>query len=118
MRAHLKSINVNVWLVVETGWTCLEGVCNTWSKEDCEKSNSNNKGINTIFMIVFSDEFRCILTYETAKEAWDILEVTQEGTKGIKRPKLQMLTSKFEEIKMKEEKTFSEFYAKLCDIQL
>jgi hypothetical protein len=53
---------------------------------------------------------------ETAKEGWDILEVTHKGTKIVKNSKLQLLTSKFEEIRMKEEDTFDEFYAKLNDI--
>lgn len=40
---------------------------------------------------------------EYSNEAWDTLETTHEGTKGVERLKLQMLTSRFEEIKMKED---------------
>jgi hypothetical protein len=40
---------------------------------------------------------------EIAKEACDILKVTYEGTKSMKILKLQMLTSKFKEIKMSED---------------
>jgi hypothetical protein len=69
MKAHLKSLNDNVWLVVETSWTRLEGVCDTWSKEDCTKSKLNNKGINAISMAVSHDEFLRISNRETVKEA-------------------------------------------------
>jgi hypothetical protein len=50
--------------------------------------------------------------YEIAKETWDILEVTNKGTKIVKNSKLQMLTSRFEEIRMLKDESFNEF---LCN---
>ena len=41
---------------------------------------------------------------------------TYEGTKAVKDSKLQRLTTSFEEIKMEEDQSFDEFYAKLKDI--
>ena len=61
-------------------------------------------------------QFKKISTTETAKEAWTILQTTYEGTKAIKDSKLQRLTTSFEEIKMEEDESFDEFYAKLKDI--
>ena len=57
-----------------------------------------------------------ISSTETVKEAWTILQTTYEGTKAIKDSKFQRLTTSFEEIKMEEDKSFDEFYAKLKDI--
>jgi RNA-binding protein YhbY len=62
-------------------------------------------------------EFARILNSESAKEAWQILETTYEGTKLVKSAKLQMLISKFEEIKMLEDETFGEFYSKMSDLR-
>jgi hypothetical protein len=53
---------------------------------------------------------------ETIKDTWDILEVAHEGTKTVKNSKLQTLTTKFDEIEMKEDETFDEFYTQLNDI--
>lgn len=53
---------------------------------------------------------------ESGEEAWDILEVTHEGTKSVKNSKLQMLTTSFEELMMKNDESFYEFYVKLNDI--
>lgn len=39
-----------------------------------------------------------------------------EGTKTVKNSKLQMLTTKFDEIEMNEDETFDEFYTQLNDI--
>ena len=38
------------------------------------------------------------------------------GTKAVKDSKFQRLTTSFEEIKMKKDESFYEFYAKLKDI--
>ena len=51
-----------------------------------------------------------------AKETLTILQTTYEGTKAGKDSKLQRLTSSFKEIRMEEDETFDEFYAKLKDI--
>ena len=53
---------------------------------------------------------------EIAKEAWTILETTYEGTKKVKNTKLQMLTIRFEELKMGDDETFDSFYGKLNEI--
>ena len=39
-----------------------------------------------------------------------------EGTKAVKINKLQQLTSKFDSIRMTDDESFDEFYAKLNDI--
>ena len=61
-------------------------------------------------------EFKKISYTKTVKEAWTILRTTYEGTKAVKDSKLQRLTKSFEEIKMEEDESFDEFYAKLKDI--
>ena len=38
-----------------------------------------------------------------SKEAWEILETTYDGTKKVKENKLQMLTTRFKELKMSED---------------
>ena len=48
--------------------------------------------------------------------AWNILQIVHEGTKAVKINKLQQLTSKFESIRMFDDESFDEFYAKLNDI--
>ena len=63
-----------------------------------------------------TNEFHKISHVETAKEAWKILETTYEGTKKAKDTKLQMLTTKFEELKMGDDESLDSFYGKLNEI--
>ena len=72
--------------------------------------------MNALFRAVTNEEFKKISSTETAKEAWTILQTTYEGTKAVKGSKLQRLSTNFEEIKMEDDESFDEFYAKLKDI--
>ena len=71
--------------------------------------------MNALFNTITIEEFKKISSTETTKEAWTILQTTYEGTMAIKDSKLQRLTTSFEEIKMEEDESFDEFYAKLKD---
>ena len=125
MRAYLKSIDERVWFAVVNGWSppmymvddkLAEKPIESWDRSDYEKVGWNSKAINAIFSCVSSEEFRRISTCEIAKEAWTILETTHEGTMAVKLSKLQRLTTSFETLRMEENETFDEFYAKLSDI--
>ena len=72
--------------------------------------------MNVIFCGVSLDEFHRISHITIAKEALEILETTYEGTKKVKDTKLQMLTTKFEELKMGDDESFNSFYGKLNEI--
>ena len=45
-----------------------------------------------------------------------ILETTYEGTKKVKDTKVQMLTTRFEEVKMSDNESFDSFYGRLNEI--
>ena len=44
------------------------------------------------------------------------METTYEGTKKVKDTKLQMLTTRFEELRMSEDESFDSFYNKLNEV--
>ena len=62
------------------------------------------------------DEFHQISYITIAKEAWQILETTYEGTKKVKDMKLHMQTTRFEELRMSKDKSFDSFYSKLNEV--
>ena len=116
MRAFLCSIDELVWDAVDIGWTRPKAVNSTWDKVALVASNANSKALNVIFCDVSPDEFHKISHITIAKEAWEILETTYEGTKKLKDTKLQMLTTQFEELKMSEDESFDSFYSKLNEV--
>ena len=72
--------------------------------------------MNVIFNAVSMEEFRRISNVEVAHIAWKILQTMHKVTKTVKINKLQQLTTRFESIRMFEDESFDEFYAKLNDI--
>ena len=44
------------------------------------------------------------------------METTYKGTKKVKDTQLQMLTTRFEELKMREDESFDSFYSKLNEV--
>ena len=72
--------------------------------------------MNAIFNVVSMEEFKRISNVEVAHTTWNILQTVHEGTKAVKINKLQQLTSKFESIRMSDDESFDELYAKLNDI--
>ena len=116
MRALLCSIDDNVWDAVKIGWSRLEAAKSTWDKAAFATANANSKALNVIFYGVSPDEFHRISYVTIAKEVWQILKTTYEGTKKVKDTKLQMLTTCFEELKMSEDESFYSFYGKLNEV--
>jgi hypothetical protein len=116
MRAFLESLDEQVWISIEKSWTQPTININLWFKDDINACSWNNKGLNAIFMAVSPKELKRISMHEIAKEAWKILEVIHIGTNIDKNCKLELLTSRFEEIRIKEDETFDEFYAKLNNL--
>ena len=116
MRAFLCVINGSVWDSVENGYVKSTIAKSEWDKATLALANTNSKAINAIFCGVPIDEFHRISHVERAKEAWTILETTYEGTKKVKDTKLQMLTTRFEKLKMGDNESFDSFYGKLNEI--
>ena len=115
MREFLCSIDDTVWDAVEAGWTRPEAAKPTWDKAALVAANANSKALDAIFCGISPDEFHRISDI-VAKEAWEILETTYEGTKKVKDTKLQMLITRFEELKMSEDESFDSFYSNLNEV--
>ena len=69
-----------------------------------------------LFFVVSPDEFHRISYITISKEAWQILETTYKETKKVKDTQLQMLTTRFEELKISEDESFDSFYSKLNEV--
>ena len=112
----MQSLDEKVWQAVEIGWTKTKEAPADWDEAKIKAANFNSRALNALFSAVTNEEFKKISSTETAQEAWTILQTTYEGTKVVKDSKLQRLIISFEEIKMEEDESFDEFYAKLKDI--
>jgi hypothetical protein len=114
MHFFLKSIDV--WKIVKTGWIKPEETDEITITQISARL-SNDKALHALCQALSPFEFTRISNCEVAKDVWQILETTYEGTTLVKSAKLQMLICKFKEIKMLEDETFGESYTKISDLR-
>ena len=88
----------------------------TWSKKESALATTNFKALNAIFASVDANQFKLISSCECTSDAWNILQTAHEGTPLVKISKLQMLATRFEDLRMMENETINDFNSKLCDI--
>ena len=115
IRAFLCAIDKTVWDSVENGYVRPITAKSKWDKATLALTNAS-KAINAISCGVPTDEFHRISHVKTAKEVWTILETTYKGTNKVKDTKLQMLTTRFEEVKMSDDESFNSFCGRLNEI--
>jgi len=128
MSAYLKSIDSKTWKVVLKGWehpvvldkdvnkTTVLKSDEEWTTTEDELSLANSKALNAIFNGVDKNMFKMIKQCSVTKEAWEILKIAHEGTSKVKSSRIQILTTKFESLKMKEDETIQYFYMIALDI--
>ncbi|GKU88706.1 hypothetical protein SLEP1_g2935 [Rubroshorea leprosula] len=87
-----------------------------WNDEDLVKIMINNKAINMLQCALNPTEFHRVSGCDMAKEMWDMLEVTHEGTSQVKESKINRLIYMYELFKMKPKESIQDMYTRLNDI--
>ncbi|CAM8941130.1 unnamed protein product [Rhodiola kirilowii] len=124
MKAFLKTLDERAWKAV--GWTPptmanAEGQVvpkpeERWTKTEDKTAVGNSIAMNAIFLAMNENVFKLISNCEVAKDAWEILRTAHEETDKVRNSQMQMLTIKFEDLKMKEEDTIAEFNTRVLDL--
>ncbi|KAL1205191.1 hypothetical protein V5N11_021359 [Cardamine amara subsp. amara] len=126
MQSFISSVDGNVWnsvlvgykdpLIADAQGKISPKVRSLWSPEELKKYTSNAKALNAIYNAIDVGQFRMISSYKTAKEVWEAMEITYEGTSKVKQTKLIMLKSRFDSLLMQPDSSIAEFYKELGDI--
>ncbi|XP_038882257.1 uncharacterized protein LOC120073484 [Benincasa hispida] len=72
--------------------------------------------MNCLFCALCLDEFNRVSACNSAKEIWDMPEVTHEGTNQVKESKISMLVHNYELFKMDANETISEMFTRFTNI--
>ena len=109
MKAHLEAQGEEIWDAVQNGpfvpVTVVNGVGSskpktTWDDDDKKKVLYDKKAINLLQSALSMDEFFRVSACTTAKEIWDTLVETHEGTTEVKRSRLNTLSQEYELFRM------------------
>ncbi|VFQ72029.1 unnamed protein product [Cuscuta campestris] len=84
--------------------------------EDIKKVENYAKAINMLYCAVNPDDYRKISCCTTAKDKWDKLEVTYEGTDQVREAKIDFLTQEYEMFRMKEGEKIDDMFDRFSKI--
>ena len=89
---------------------------NEWDENDKRLAQLNTKAMNLLYYALSASEYNRIFTCTSAKEIWDKLEVTHEGTNQVKESKINMLVHKYEIFKIEQNETITSMFTCFTDI--
>ncbi|OAY43379.2 hypothetical protein MANES_08G063666v8 [Manihot esculenta] len=125
MYYFLKSEGVDLWDIVENGpffpTRFIDGnqeqkPKSEWSELEKRRVALNDKAIHILFCALSRSEYNKVCMKSTAKEIWDALVVTHEGTNQVKENKMESLIYQYELFKMKSDETISQMYDRFIEI--
>jgi len=114
MKIILESIDKGLWDAIVNGpfipTKIVEGKTMpkdflSWTSDENKRAHYDVRAKNIISSALTLDEFYMVLICQSAKEMWDALEVTHEGTNEVKRAKMNTLIQEYEMFMMKVEET-------------
>ncbi|KAL4348335.1 hypothetical protein GQ457_17G015400 [Hibiscus cannabinus] len=109
MMLFIKSNDYQVWDVVEDGPfipmkregdRLIPKVKMEMTDDDRRRMQVNDKALHMLFCALGPDMYSKMSSYTSAKEVWDTLETTYEGTNDVKETKIGLLNLSYENFKM------------------
>ncbi|VFQ79979.1 unnamed protein product [Cuscuta campestris] len=125
MRIYIRSTNFQLWLVIKNGEEVpmkkvgdklIPKTEDEFYAEDIKKVENYAKAINMLYCAVNPDDYRKISCCTTAKEMWDKLEMTYEGTDQVREAKIDFLTQEYEMFRMKEHEKLDDMFDRFSKI--
>ncbi|VFQ93337.1 unnamed protein product [Cuscuta campestris] len=125
MRIYIRSTNVQLWLVIKNseetpmkkvGEKLIPKTEDEFDAEDIKKVENYAKAIDMLYCAVNPDDYCMISCCTTAKEMWDKLEVTYEGTDQVREAKIDFLTQEYEMFRMKEGEKINDMFDRFSKI--
>jgi len=87
-----------------------------WTSKESKKAQYDTVAKNIITSSLNLDEFFRVSQCTSAKEMWDILEVTHEGTSDVKRARKHTLIQEYELFRMKSGETMAKVQKRFTHI--
>uniref|UniRef100_A0A2N9H8V7 CCHC-type domain-containing protein n=1 Tax=Fagus sylvatica TaxID=28930 RepID=A0A2N9H8V7_FAGSY len=117
MIMYIKGQDYHVWRIIANGphiptktveGSTLVKLESEWNETDVKLIELNCKAMSTLYCALDPIEYNRVSGCDSAKEIWDKLEVTYEGTNQVKESKMNMLVHEYELFVMKKDENISE----------
>ncbi|GAV83157.1 UBN2 domain-containing protein, partial [Cephalotus follicularis] len=125
MTIFLQSLDYQLWHIIVNGprmpTRTIEGVVspkpeNEYNDNDFRMLQLNSKAKHVLFCAIGPNEFNRISSCDSAKEMWNLLEITYEGTNQVKESKISMLVHEYELFVMHDNECISDMFSRFTTI--
>src|SRR5262249_20058406 len=116
MTIFLKASGYFVWKTIEDGPYVATTTEEEWDDTVIKKMSLDSIATNILYCGLSPQEFNRVQLCKNAKEIWEKLEVTYEGTSQVKATKVSLLTHKYELFKMEEGETINDMFTRFSSI--
>ncbi|XP_059654776.1 uncharacterized protein LOC132301550 [Cornus florida] len=87
-----------------------------WNTEDYKLTSLNAKAKVNLNCTISPSEYNRVSTCTTAKEIWDKLQITYEGTSQVRESRIDILMHQYELFHMIENEFINEMFVRFTDI--
>ncbi|CAN0838181.1 hypothetical protein LINGRAHAP2_LOCUS2018, partial [Linum grandiflorum] len=108
MELFIQSYNPELWMLIITGPKEVKSNPEKWTADDIQNVKLNAQAMNLMYCALGKEEFTRVSTCKSAKEIWNKLVVTHEGTDLVKTTRINLLKQEFEMFKMNQGESIRE----------
>ena len=125
MQIFIEAIDLNIWEVIKispyiptmiVGNATIEKSRKQWDEKERRRIQYNLKAKNIITSALGMNEYFRVSNCKDAKEMWDTLQVTHEGTIDVKRSRINTLTHEYELFRLNQNETIQDMQKKFTHI--
>ncbi|KAL4313463.1 hypothetical protein GQ457_01G012500 [Hibiscus cannabinus] len=96
--------------IQSTDYTIWDVQRHEWNDEERRRVQMNAKAMHILFCAFGPNEYAKMSSCSSAKEIWDKLEVTHEGTSEVKETKIGLLNLSYENFKMEPDEDIKKMF--------
>ncbi|GAV64924.1 UBN2 domain-containing protein, partial [Cephalotus follicularis] len=126
MTIFIQSLDYNLWDLIVDGpnlptitnesGEIISKPRNEYNDDDRKIVQLNTKAKHIIICAINSNEFNRVSSCVSAKDMWDRLEVTYEGTNQVKEAKINMLVHEYEMFTMHDNEDIKTLFTRFTNI--
>ncbi|XP_039025410.1 uncharacterized protein LOC120158683 [Hibiscus syriacus] len=113
----IQTTNLAVWDAIVDSSSTPSRNRKDWTSEDKKLAQLNDKAIHILFCTLGPNKYSRVSSCSNAKDIWDKLEVTHEGTSQVKKPKIGLFTLNYKNLKMKPDEDMKIMYDRFNSIR-
>ena len=116
MTVFLQSLGSQVTKAVTKPFSVLAGDEDTWFYIATKEFDVNPKAHYALLQVLNDDDIARVIHCKSAYETWSCLTVIHEGTSQVKRAKIDLLHSQYENFTMKKNESIDDMVTKFTKI--